>query len=72
MEKTWRWFGPNDVITLPMLRQIGVEGIVSALHGVPNGEVWTPEAIAAYKANIEFAYTPDGKNIVNEMNLASL
>ena len=53
MEKTWRWFGPNDVITLPMLRQIGVEGIVSALHGVPNGEVWTPEAIAAYKANIE-------------------
>ena len=53
MEKTWRWFGPNDVITLPMLRQIGVEGIVSALHSVPNGEVWTPEAISAYKANIE-------------------
>ena len=53
MEKTWRWFGRKDKITLPMLRQIGVEGIVSALHSVPNGEVWTPEAISAYKANIE-------------------
>ena len=32
MEKTWRWFGPKDKITLDMLRQIGVEGIVTALH----------------------------------------
>lgn len=38
MEKTWRWFGKNDKITLPMLRQIGVEGIVTALHEIPNGE----------------------------------
>lgn len=38
MEKTWRWFGKKDKITLPMLRQIGVEGIVTALHDVPNGE----------------------------------
>ena len=36
MEKTWRWFGRKDKITLPMLRQIGVEGIVTALHDVPN------------------------------------
>ena len=41
MEKTWRWFGKKDKITLPMLRQIGVEGIVTALHEVPNGEIWT-------------------------------
>ena len=34
MEKTWRWFGKKDKITLPMLRQIGVEGIVTALHDV--------------------------------------
>ena len=45
MEKTWRWFGKKDKITLGMLRQIGVEGIVTALHDVPNGEIWTEEAI---------------------------
>ncbi len=45
MEKTWRWFGKTDKITLSMLRQIGVEGIVTALHDVPNGEVWTVEKI---------------------------
>jgi len=53
MEKTWRWFGPNDRITLDMLRQIGVEGIVTALHDVPNGEIWTYEAILARKDYIE-------------------
>lgn len=45
MEKTWRWFGKKDKITLSMLRQIGVEGIVTALHDIPNGEVWPYEAI---------------------------
>lgn len=53
MEKTWRWFGKKDPITLSMLRQIGVEGIVTALHEVPNGEVWTPEAINDLKQYIE-------------------
>lgn len=53
MEKTWRWFGKNDRITLQMLRQIGVEGIVTALHDVPNGEVWTSEAIDDMKSFIE-------------------
>ena len=53
MEKTWRWFGPKDRITLDMLRQIGIEGIVTALHEVPDGEVWTYEAIIAPKSLIE-------------------
>lgn len=53
MEKTWRWFGKKDKITLPMLRQIGVEGIVTALHDVPNGEIWTVEDINDLKSYIE-------------------
>ena len=53
MEKTWRWFGKKDKITLPMLRQIGVEGIVTALHDVPNGEIWTVKAINNLKSYIE-------------------
>lgn len=53
MEKTWRWFGKKDRITLSMLRQIGIEGIVTALHEVPNGEIWTVEAIQDLKAYIE-------------------
>ena len=53
MEKTWRWFGRKDRITLDMLRQIGVEGIVTSLHDVPNGEIWTSEAIEEVKSYIE-------------------
>lgn len=53
MEKTWRWFGKKDPITLGMLRQIGVEGIVTALHDVPNGEVWTYEDITSLRDYIE-------------------
>jgi mannonate dehydratase len=53
MELTWRWFGKNDKITLQMLRQIGVEGIVTALHDVPLGEVWTREQIADLRNFIE-------------------
>ena len=55
MEKTWRWFGKKDRITLAMLRQIGVEGIVTALHDVPNGEVWTLQSIKGLKEYIEAA-----------------
>ncbi len=53
MEKTWRWFGPKDKITLSMLRQIGVEGIVTALHHIPNGEVWTLEEVTKMRDFIE-------------------
>lgn len=53
MEKTWRWFGPNDPITLEMLRQIGVAGIVTALHSVPLGQVWSREAIREMREFIE-------------------
>ncbi|MFP3590364.1 mannonate dehydratase [Chryseobacterium sp. SIMBA_038] len=53
MEKTWRWFGKKDKIKLDMLRQIGVQGIVSALHDVSNGEIWSFEAINEYKNYIE-------------------
>lgn len=53
MERTWRWFGKKDKITLDMLRQIGVEGIVTALHDVPNGEVWTREKIRDLREYIE-------------------
>lgn len=53
MEKTWRWFGPNDKITLDMLRQIGVEGIVTSLHHIPNGEVWSYDEVMKMKDFIE-------------------
>ncbi len=53
MERTWRWFGKKDKITLGMLRQIGVEGIVTALHDVPLGNVWTREAIRDLREYIE-------------------
>ena len=49
MEKTWRWFGKNDKITLDMLKQIGVEGIVTALHDIPNDEIWPLDKIMEMK-----------------------
>ncbi|MCQ2375444.1 MAG: mannonate dehydratase [Salinivirgaceae bacterium] len=53
LEKTWRWFGPNDKITLDMLVQMGVEGVVTALHHLPIGVVWTKEEIMKLKNEIE-------------------
>jgi mannonate dehydratase len=53
MEKTWRWFGRKDKVTLDMLRQIGVESVVTALHDVPIGKVWSVEAIRDLQGYIE-------------------
>ena len=53
MEKTWRWFGRNDNITLDILRQIGVEGIVTSLHNINHGEVWSLDDISEQKKYIE-------------------
>lgn len=53
LEKTWRWFGKNDKVTLAQLKQFGIEGIVTALHHIKGGAVWPVEEINQVKSEIE-------------------
>lgn len=67
MRQTWRWFGPKDSVSIQDIMQAGAEGVVSALHHIPTGQVWTPQEIAQRQSEIAHTASGDLSGLVWEV-----
>ena len=59
MQQSWRWFGPNDPVTLEKIVQAGARGVVTSLHHIPTGEAWPLADVLQRKREIEAAMKRD-------------